>query len=350
LRLTVVIPNRNHATRLPRSLGAMLRQQRQADEIIVVDDASTDNSRDVIRGFMSLIPQLRLLENPNQLGAIGALNRGLHAATGDAVYCGAADDATDPEFIEVVLGALERNPAAGLACAEARVLSENGGFLGLRPASMPVFREGYVSPTDTAAMLRRMDNCILSVVTILRRDKMLSAGGFDEALGPFCDSFLERRIALQSGFVFIPQVLGTWFVQPESYSRNVALNVDKLSSLIAICRDRVKASEGAPFPHGYGEIFVRRARFSSARLAVMAPKFDPRLINAITQGGALAGGILELLALLPDKLRRVVTLAWLTIRLRPTSLVRLVESAARRWLRGSGAKLMPENTQDYAKR
>jgi GT2 family glycosyltransferase len=245
---------------LPRSLGALQRQRRQPDEIIVVDDASTDNSRDVIRSFLPSLPQLRLLANPDRLGVVGAINRGLNAATGDAIYCGAADDATDPDLIELVLGALERNPSAGLACGEARVIDENGTFLGLRPASMPASSESYRSPDETAKLLRRMDNWILSVVTIFRRDKLLEAGGFDETIGPFCDSFLARRIALESGFVFTPRVLGTWFVQSQSYSRTAALNPERLASLIAICRDRIKEAEGAPFPPGYSAARRRSSR------------------------------------------------------------------------------------------
>jgi GT2 family glycosyltransferase len=339
LRLTAIIPNRNHAALLPRSLGAMARQRRQPDEIIVIDDASTDNSRDVIRGFLPVLPQLRLLENPERLGAVGSLNRGLRAATGDAVYCGAADDATDPEFIEAVLGALERHPEAGLACAEARLLTEDGTFQGLRPANMPAAREGYVTASETTALLRRLDNWIISVVTIIRREKMIDAGGFDESLASFCDSFLERRIALETGFVFVPRVLGTWYVQPESYSRGISTNVERMADLIAVARDRLKAAEGAPFPRGYSEVFDRRARFASARLAVEAPLFDPRLVNALARGNDFDSKIFSAAGFLPGWLARVAALGWLTIRLRPTSLTGLVISAARRQLRGTADRV-----------
>ena len=339
MRVTVIVPNRNHSALLPRSLGAIARQTRQADEIIVVDDASTDSSREVIRGFMPILPQLRLLENTERLGVVGSLNRGLNEATGDTVYCGAADDATDPHFIEAVLGALERNPTAGLACAEARLLTEDGTFHGLRPANMPAAQEGYLTPEETAALLRRLDNWIISVVTILRRDKLIEAGGFDESLASFCDSFVERRIALETGFVFVPRVLGTWYIQPESYSRGIATNVETMAALIAVARDRVKAAEGAPFPHGYSEIFGRRARFSSARLAATAQDFDPRLINGLAQGNDLDARVLALAGRLPIRLARVAALGWLTVRLRPTSLTGLVLSAARRKLRGSADRV-----------
>jgi glycosyltransferase involved in cell wall biosynthesis len=289
----------------------------------------------VIRSFMPLLPQLRLLQNPQRLGAAGTLNRGLREARGDAVYCGAADDATDPEFVAVVLGALERHAAAGLACAEARLISEDGTFLGFRPISMPLLREGYVSPAETAEMLRRLDNWVLSVVTIVRRDRMLAAGGFDEALGPFCDGYLERQIALESGFVFVPRVLGTWFVQSGGYSRSSSMNPETMTELISIVSERVKAAEGAPFPRGYSGAFSRRARFACARLAVLEQHYDPRLVHALMQGSPIDGAVLGLTGHLPRHLRQVASLGWLTMRLRPTSLSRLVRSALYRLLRGS---------------
>jgi glycosyltransferase involved in cell wall biosynthesis len=333
LRLTVVMPNRNHAALLPRSLGALARQRRQPDEIIVIDDASTDDSRDVIRGFQTSLPQMQLLENPERLGVVGTLNRGLQAATGDAVYCGAADDATDPDFIERVLGALERHPTAGLACGEARLIDEHGSFAGLRPVSMPACREAYFSPAGTAAILNHMDNWILSVVTVFRRDMMLRAGGFDADTGPFCDGLLARQLALESGFVFVPKVVGTWYVQSTSYSRSASLDPVRSAQLIEICRDRIRAAEGAPFPRGYSDVFARRARFATSRLAVMAQDPDPQLVNRLAQGGTLDQWVLALAAHLPGGVQRLTSLGWLALRLRPTSLVRLLYSAAMRAVR-----------------
>jgi GT2 family glycosyltransferase len=334
MRLTVVIPNYNHSALLPRSLGALVRQRRQADEVIVIDDASTDNSLEVIGSFASRLPNLRVLRNPVNCGVVRTLNRGLREATGDAVYFGGADDATDPDFFHVVLGALERSPQAGLACAEARVLTDAGDFVGFRPANLPSRRGGYVTPGQTAALLQRMDNWVLSVVTILRRDAVTGAGGFDESLAAFCDSFLERRIALETGFVFVPRVLGTWYVQPGSYSRASATNVDRMAAMIAVARDRLKAAEGRPFPPGYHDVFVRRARFASARLALGTRPFDPRHVNALVQGNGWDKTVLRGARHLPGDLGRIAALAWLTLRLRPTSLVRLSGSYAHRWLRG----------------
>jgi len=336
VRLSVILPNRNHATLLPRALTALARQTRQADEILVIDDASTDDSRDVIRGFLSRLPQLRLLENRERLGAVGALNRGLREASGERVYCGAADDATDPALFATLSDALETHPTAALACAEARLVDEAGRLQGFRPITLPRWRSGFVSPTETAQLLRRMDNLFVSVAAIYRRDLMLEAGGLDEQLGALCDGFLARRMALERGFVFVSRVLATWHVQTASLSRSTSLNVDQIAALTVAAAQRIRREEGRIFPPGYAELFSRRARFASARLAVVERQFDPRLIAALAKAGDPVHGFLAAIAGWPALPRRVAALIWLTVRLRPMmSMPRLLMSAALRLMRGA---------------
>ena len=84
--LSVVLPNYNHAKFIGRALAALLGQERAADEIIVIDDGSTDDSVAVIERIAATAPAIRLLRNPNNVGVIPTLQRGLEAARGKYVY------------------------------------------------------------------------------------------------------------------------------------------------------------------------------------------------------------------------------------------------------------------------
>ncbi|MSP02597.1 MAG: glycosyltransferase family 2 protein [Acetobacteraceae bacterium] len=339
LTLSVIMPNRNHAALLPRALDALARQQRQADEILVIDDASTDDSRAVIAGFRERLPRLRLLENPERLGVEGSLNRGLREATGDLVYCGASDDATDPGLFATLMAALEANPRAALACAEARVITYTGVFKGYRPICRPGWHEAYLGPEETARLLGHMDHWILSVVAVYRRATLMAAGAMDDRLGAFSDSFLARQLALRDGFVFVPKVLGTWFVQEQSHSRATSRDSEMLHRLVAHARQRIEAGEGSIFPRGYGAVFDRRARFAAARLAVEEAKRDPNLVVALAGLTGPVGSILRAAAGLPGPVGRIASLAVLTISLRPMSLTRLLATALRRSGNGGGARV-----------
>jgi hypothetical protein len=155
----------------------------------------------------------------------------------------------------------------------------------------------------------------------------------DERLGALCDSFLARRMALQHGFVFVPRVLGTWHVQTASLSRSTSLDVDRIAALTVAAAQQIQRDEGRVFPPGYSEVFSRRARFASARLAVVERQFDPRLIAALAQEGDPGHGFLALIASWPARPRRIAALIWLMLRLRPMSVPRLLMSAAVRLMR-----------------
>src|SRR5260370_22041932 len=66
--VSVLLPNYNHAAFLPRALQALANQTLQAAEIIIVDDASSDESVAIIESYATSLPNLRLIRNSQNLG------------------------------------------------------------------------------------------------------------------------------------------------------------------------------------------------------------------------------------------------------------------------------------------
>src|SRR4051812_43020886 len=75
--LTVVVANYNHGRFLPRCLAAIAAQTRAPDEVLIVDDASTDDSLTVISAFETRLPGFRLIRRENNCGVVATLNEGL---------------------------------------------------------------------------------------------------------------------------------------------------------------------------------------------------------------------------------------------------------------------------------
>lgn len=73
--LCVLMPNYNHARFLPESLEAILAQSYPPLEVIVLDDASTDNSVEVIESFLRRDPRVRLVRNERNVGVERSVNR-----------------------------------------------------------------------------------------------------------------------------------------------------------------------------------------------------------------------------------------------------------------------------------
>jgi glycosyltransferase involved in cell wall biosynthesis len=114
--LSVVLPNYNHAKFIGRALAALLGQERAADEVVVIDDGSTDDSVAVIERIAAATPAIRMLRNPNNIAVISTLQRGLEAARGKYVYFAASDDLIFPGFFSRWRCAGSR-PIPTLACS-----------------------------------------------------------------------------------------------------------------------------------------------------------------------------------------------------------------------------------------
>src|SRR5262249_48949821 len=142
--LSVVLPNYNHAEYLPRALDALLSQEQPPDETIVVDDNSTDGSRDVVARYAAKNPSIRLLLNDRNVGVIPTLSRGLGEARGQFVYFGAADDYVLPGFFEAAIAALHNYPQAGLFFGDATLVDgQSGRLIGARPPLRPPYHARF---------------------------------------------------------------------------------------------------------------------------------------------------------------------------------------------------------------
>ena len=92
-RVSVIIPCHNDEDWVSKAVGSCLSQTHEPLEIIVVDDGSTDSSRDILRSYGD---QIRLLCGPNR-GGSHARNRGFRLSCGDYIQFLDADDYLLPE-------------------------------------------------------------------------------------------------------------------------------------------------------------------------------------------------------------------------------------------------------------
>jgi glycosyltransferase involved in cell wall biosynthesis len=330
--LSVVLPNYNHARYLSRALDALLSQDCPAEEIIVVDDCSTDDSRDIIARYAAKYPSVRLLANAKNFGVIATLSRGLNEARGQYIYFGAADDFLMSDFFAAAIKMLRANPRAGLFCGEVNLVDGHSGkMLGVRPPVRPRFCAGFIGPSKVARLLRRNDNFIATGAAVFRRDAVTWAGGFDEELSTFADGYLVRKIALTYGFCFVPIVVLTWHIFPDSVSRKTSTETDRAQQVLEKIEARMAVDP--VFPRWYRDVFVRRWRFATSRLAVQANPVNRHLLmdmgaqNATDR--ALFGFVLKVFS---ARSARFLILAWLWLRLRPLSLIGLGSTAlTRNW-------------------
>jgi glycosyltransferase involved in cell wall biosynthesis len=90
--VSVIVPTYNRAHLLPRALDSILRQDFKDFEVIVIDDGSTDATRDVVDSYVQVDPRVSLLVQPENAGVSAARNRGMHQARGELIAFLDSDD------------------------------------------------------------------------------------------------------------------------------------------------------------------------------------------------------------------------------------------------------------------
>lgn len=127
--VAVVIPSYNHAHYIGDALESVAAQTLGAEQIVVVDDGSTDASLEVIRAFGASHPQLRLIPQANA-GAHIALNRAIEAAGAvDYVAILNSDDLYEPARLEQCVAYLEAHPQCEVVATGLRLIGPDGAFL-----------------------------------------------------------------------------------------------------------------------------------------------------------------------------------------------------------------------------
>ena len=324
--LSVVVPNYNHGKLISRAVTALLAQERPPDEIVIVDDGSTDDSLRVIEALAAGTKAIRVIANRTNEGATAALGRGLDACGGKYVYFAAADDWVLPGFFATVLPVLERHPQAGLACGESHLVSGHTGEpIGVRPAVRPSNRTDYFAPAATATLLKRIDNWILTGSAIFVRDRVVAAGGFAADLGSFADGYLARKVALTHGFCFVPRPMATWQVFDDSLSRESAADPVEAQRVLAHAIDHF--ARDPIFPPWYGALFRRRLQFGIARLAVSTEPMNRAVLAQASRGSLVDRMFVAAAARLP----RPLLLGWLWLRFWPMNPLLILRSAIQRY-------------------
>jgi glycosyltransferase involved in cell wall biosynthesis len=194
--VAVVIPCHNYGRYLAEAIASALGQTVPPREIIVVDDASTDDSADVAARF-----PVRYLRHERPRGAAAARNTGWRAASAPLVAFLDADDAWLPAKLQRQLDALAQRPRAGLVyCDLERVDGSTGRTIDRWSRHMPP-QQGWVWHQE----LKR--NFVQTSAVLVPRSILAEAGGFDESFAAWEDIDLWVRIARRHPFAYVPEPL-----------------------------------------------------------------------------------------------------------------------------------------------
>jgi len=219
----VIIPCYNQGRFLGEALESVLAQSRPADQIVVIDDGSTDETAEVARRYDGI----RCVRQAN-LGLAQARNRGLDEAAGRYVVFLDADDRLRPDALAIGLEASRRHSECAFVFGRCERMDEQGKPL---PTNQPPAAAG----DHYAALLQ--DNYIWTpAVAVFDRANCRGVLRFDPAVDPAADYDLYLRIARERSIKGHGHIVADYRLHRGSMSQNAALMLEATVAVLYMQR------------------------------------------------------------------------------------------------------------------
>lgn len=224
-RVSVLVPNYNHARYLPRRIESILAQTYQDFELIVLDDASTDDSRAVIARYLSDL-RVRFLPNERNSGSpFIQWNKGVAEARGALIWIAESDDYADPGLLARLVPLFEDRPRLALAYCQSTLVDVDDRVQPTTPATWlgefdsRRWREDFenVGSRECADHLLWLCTIPNASAVVFRRNIFQQAGGASLELR-LCGDWLTWARLLNLGDI-------AFLAQPLNYFRRHAATV-----------------------------------------------------------------------------------------------------------------------------
>jgi glycosyltransferase involved in cell wall biosynthesis len=125
MKVSVIIPNYNHAVYLKERIESVLNQSFQDFEVIILDDGSTDNSKEVIDSYKNHPKISRIVYNEINSGStFSQWEKGIEMARGELIWIAESDDFAEPSFLHTMIGYTKTN--VSLVYCRSKIVDVNG--------------------------------------------------------------------------------------------------------------------------------------------------------------------------------------------------------------------------------
>jgi glycosyltransferase involved in cell wall biosynthesis len=270
--LAAILCNYNHAQFLPQALASYAEQAPWPQQLIIVDDGSTDGSRDIIHDFARRHGWVRVLLHERNLGWHASTRDALAVANADYIYNGAADDYLLPGFFAAAMELAQHHPEVGVICGAVHQTTPDGKHLQTIRWE-PLSGSQYVSP-------KRWQNEILrplspwnslSSATILKHDAVRAVGGYRPELGFWADTFVIRAIGFRTGVCYLDRECTSFRILHSGMSGTAGRSAEVL---LKVRREALRLMRSSAFAASFSPRHVRWWAAASLR-SIEAPCSDP---------------------------------------------------------------------------
>lgn len=263
--ISVVIPNRNDSAYLRVCLDSVLHQPVRPDQIVVVDDQSTDDSVEVIREKLTGVAGVEIIVNPICLGTMGALNEGLKRVTSEYVLFLSSNDYVTEGIFERAKSCIAKAGSPGVWSAMVWASDESGHCLRLHPSSVAALTDTFLPPDKCIRLAMMLGNWFTGTTLIYHRETLQKIGGFDIAYQGLADLLAALTISSIKGASFSPEPFGVMRLHSGGYLSKTLADLAELDNILARIESTGPKLSPALFSRKFCERIRHRFYFAAVR-------------------------------------------------------------------------------------
>jgi glycosyltransferase involved in cell wall biosynthesis len=227
------MPNYNHCSFLKERVDSILNQTYKDFELIILDDCSTDNSKEIIEQYRNHSQIINIIYNRlNSGNTFFQWNKGIQLAKGDYIWFAESDDYADPDFLEKVVPLFESGDNIGLVFCNSLLVDANGTIRGntsnwteeyaqMQDAAKTTLFNGYRFCQEHLFLLNRIPNAS----AVLFRNELVknNPDWIDSTLKNSGDWKLWLNIALTSNVVWLNEDLNYFRIHDKNVTSSLPL-------------------------------------------------------------------------------------------------------------------------------
>lgn len=215
-KVSVIIPNYNHARFLEKRIRSVLNQTCQDFEVIYLDDASTDNSAEIFAKFID-DRRIRAIVNPVNSGSpFKQWNKGVREAIGEYIWIAESDDYADERLLKMLVEQLDTHPTVGVTYCQSWEVDEHDHILS---KFEELYTANLVDPDrwKTSFTNHGQDECRRYLIlyntipnasaVLIRRSAYLAVGGAPEDKRLCGDWLFWSKVLLVSDVAYVAEPL-----------------------------------------------------------------------------------------------------------------------------------------------
>jgi glycosyltransferase involved in cell wall biosynthesis len=256
-KVSIVVPVWNEEKYLEKCLDSIKTQNFKDFEVIIVDDCSTDNSKEIIERFVTEDSRFKSKKTPVNSGPGCALNLGFLDVVGKYQTWVSGDSWVYPNFLECFVDALDKNPKAVLAYCDSLNFNQDKTYSEHRSIKFDkkkLWDYNYVGQS------------------------WLFRAEVKEKAGDFCsitceDYYMHLMMAEQGNFIYVPKVLGCWRNHPKNLTNRISVpeNWPQMNSVRALVKWNIadyKVAYVSPTYFKEGWDFIDMINKNSKKIAI----------------------------------------------------------------------------------